>query len=516
MNTRRLRCAPGVWRWAVLLLVLAAAACSRPEEQGLSMGIANAPVNLDPRYATDAASTRVNRLLYGRLVDFDDDSPPVPSLADWTVVTPTHYRFTLRSQRRDFSNGAPLTAHDVKATLDFILSSGNASPHRATLDLIRSIEVADDDRLDFHLHRPDLHFPAYLSIGILPARLIRDAHPFHAEPVGNGAFRFVAWPTSDRLVLKRRRDGQVLTFYEVKDPTVRVLKLLRGEIDMLQNDLPPELVAYLEQREEAQVQRRRGSNFSYIGFNLDDDVTGLFEVRRAIAHAIDRQAIIRHLLADAAVPAQALFPPGHWAGAKGLDAYVPDRERAAAWLARAGFGPDNPLRLTYKTSSDPLRVRIATVIQDQLRGIGVEVDVRSFDWGTFYGDIKNGRFQMYSLAWVGLKTPDVFRYVFHSISVPPQGANRGRYRSERADQLIDAAENSPGIEEQTALLQELQELLLADLPYIPLWYEDHLFAARRDVEGYRLAADGNYDGLASVRRRERSRDSAPGRAPNAE
>jgi peptide/nickel transport system substrate-binding protein len=193
-----------------------------------------------------------------------------------------------------------------------------------------------------------------------------------------------------------------------------------------------------------------------------------------------------------------MFPPEHWAGSETLAGHAHAPDRAKELLAAAGFGPRRPLHLVFKTSSDPFRVRLATVIQAQLERVGIRVDVRSYDWGTFYGDIKAGRFQIYSLSWVGIRTPDIFRYVFHSQSVPPDGANRGRYRSLRVDRLIEVARAERDLDRQAELYRDLQALLLEDLPYVPLWYEDQIYAARSEVRGYRLAPDGNYDGLVDV------------------
>jgi peptide/nickel transport system substrate-binding protein len=183
-----------------------------------------------------------------------------------------------------------------------------------------------------------------------------------------------------------------------------------------------------------------------------------------------------------------------------LSDYPYDPERARGLLAEAGFNATHPLQLTYKTSTDAVRVRIATIIQQQLREVGIETRLQSYDWGTFYGDIKAGHFQMYSLAWVGIKTPDIFRYAFHSSSLPPEGANRGRLVSPRVDALIEAAEQGDSLPAQAVAYREVQQELLQQLPYIPLWYEDHVFAARSDIAGYRLAQDGNYDGLQQVHR----------------
>lgn len=487
---------------AVLLGILLAG-CNDPipvriSEVTLRMGLATAPRNLDPRLATDAVSERINRLLYRRLVEFDVASRPVPALAGWEQPTPTRYLFTLGKQGRIFSDGSRLNAEDVKATYASILDPAGASPHRALLSVIRDIETQGPDRIEFRLSEPDPLFPAYLGIGILPAALIRRGHEFQRAPVGSGPFRFLDWPETGRLRLERRRDHQRLELLVVKDPNVRVMKLLRGEIHLVQNDLAPELLDYLRRRSEVRVREIGGANFSYLGFNLRDPITGLLPVRRAIAHAIDRRAILRFLFRDGGRLAAAMFPPEHWAGAPGLTGHAYDPARAEALLVAAGFGPERPLRLVYKTSSDPFRVRLATVIQAQLARVGIQVEVRSYDWGTFYGDIKAGRFQLYSLSWVDIRTPDIFRYVFHSASVPPQGANRGRYHSPRADRIIVTARAEPDPEHQARHYRELQALLLEELPYIPLWYENQVCAYRNQVRGYRLAPDGNYDGLTEV------------------
>lgn len=490
-----------VVRCCVLLCVLLLAACSAPDSDSIRFGLASAPTNLDPRFATDATSERINRLLYARLVDFDAQARPVAALANWQVLSPRHYRFRLGENRRTFHSGRRLTAQDVAATYRSVLDVQAASPHRGTLEMIERIEVIDDDTLDFYLNRADALFPGYLSIGILPADGVEAGQGFQRIPVGSGPFRFVRWSGSGSLELERTRDGQSFVFEQVHDPTMRVLKLLRGEIDLLQNDLPPELLQYLREQEAIRVQTAPGSNFAYIGFQLEDEATGKWQVRRAIALAIDREAIIRYVFNGAARPAAALLPPEHWAGNAQLEMIRPDPEQARSLLAQAGYDTQHPLRISYKTSSDPFRVRIATIVQQQLAQVGIEVQVQSYDWGTFYGDIKAGRFQMFSLAWVGVKSPDIFRYAFHSRSLPPAGANRGRFRDAQVDQLIEQAMAAAEPQQQAALYAALQARLLEQLPYVPLWFEDQYFAVRDDIDGYALAMDGNYDALlATVRR----------------
>ncbi|MGB0720912.1 MAG: ABC transporter substrate-binding protein [Gammaproteobacteria bacterium] len=485
--------------WALAALALVLSGCGQSERETVAFAVATAPSTLDPRYATDATSARVNRLIYNRLVDFNAHSEPTPALATWDRVSPTQYRFYLGEGGRRFHDGGRLTSTDVAATYRFILDKRNASPHRGIFAGIVRIDTPDADTVDFHLSSPDPLFPGYLVIGIVPERFLNPALALGEAPVGSGPFAFVQRAGESRVTLRRRSDDLPVEFIRVKDPTVRVLKLLRGEVDLVQNNLPPELVGYLSRERSLRLDTAPGINFSYLGFNLADPVTGRAEIRMAIAHALDRRVIIEHLWGWAARPAEALLVPGNWAGHPGLASIAHDPDRARALLAGLGFGPHNPLRLTYKTSTDPLRIRIATVFQRQLAEVGIDLEIRSYDWGTFFGDIKAGRFQLYSLTWVGIRSPDIFEYVFHSSMIPPVGANRGRYKSEAADQLIEAAQQAPDRGRQAALFRELQALLHRDLPYIPLWYEDNFVAQGPRVSGYALAADGNYDGLRHIR-----------------
>lgn len=484
-----------------LCLVLLSA-CSQPEHDSIRLAVAGEATNLDPRYATDATSARVNRLIYARMVDFDAQGRPQSALAGWVQFAPRHYRFRLAKQGRRFHDGRWLTSRDVKATYDFVLDPANASPHRAALALIDRIEIIDEDRIDFFLKRPDPLFPGYLMLGILPTDIALRPKQAKFEPIGSGPMSFLERPEPGRIKLLRRSDNRVIELLRVPDATVRVLKLKRGEVDLLQNDLPAELVSYLSRDPEIQVRRSIGTNFAYLGFNLEHPDTGKIEVRQAIAHAINREAIIRYLFDEGARPAAALLPPDHWAGHPELKARSFDPERARELLAQAGYNSKNPLRLTYKTSNDALRIRLATVIQDQLAQVGIQVQLQTYDWGTFYDDIKYGRFEMFSLTWVGVKTPDIFRYVFHSSAVPPDGANRGRLKDLTTDTLIEAAEAVPDLDAQAALYRGLQERLAQLLPYVPLWYEDQVFVMRDGIDGYTLTSDGNYDGLITVQRSE--------------
>lgn len=447
----------------------------------MRMAIAQAPLNLDPRYATDAASERVNRLLYQRLVEFDASYQVIPSLADWQMVSPQHYQFTLK-QQAIFHDGQTLTAHDVKATYESLLALRDA-PHRAEFAHIARIEVQDNQTVSFFLSKEDKHFVEKLIIGILPKSQLAQGHDFSHAPIGSGPIKFVRWPSA--LTLARVRDGQQITLTEVKDPTVRVLKLVRGEVDLLQGDLPPELVKYLQTNPDITVKTNQGTNFSYLGLNMQDPVLSNLNVRKAIAHAIDRQAIIQQVMVDNTRLAGAILPPEHYAGNAGLPAYAYRPQLAKQLLEQAGI--QLPLKLVYKTSTDAQRVRFATILQAQMAPAGIDLDIRSLDWGTFFEDVKQGHFQLYGLTWVGIKTPEIYLKAFGSQYIPPQGFNRGRFHDATVDALL-ANENWP------AVTQRIHQ----QLPYIPLWYEGQFAAYRQTVKYYSPKSDGNWDGLATL------------------
>ena len=467
------------------------AACHKqeatPQHRDIRFAVAQAPINLDPRYATDAASARVNRLLFRSLVSFDASSKPIADLATWKLISPTHYRFTLGEGGRSFHDGSHLNAKDVMATYESLMGLKD-SPLSAEFSDVNQIQVLDDNTLDFYLKEADNAFPAKLIIGILPASQISQGRDFSHHPIGSGPLEFVSWQST--LQFKRMTDGQLITLLEVKDPTVRVLKLIRGEADILQGDLPPELVRYLKRQPNINVSESNGTNFSYLGFNLQDIALSNIKVRQAVAHAINRQEIIEQALVGQTRSAGAILPPEHWAGNGALEPYTYNPTLAKQLLQEAGV--KMPLKLVYKTSTDAQRVRLATIMQAQMAAAGIALEIKSLDWGTFFEDVKHGHFQLYGLTWVGINTPDIYAKAFGSDNAPPKGFNRGRFSDTHLDALL--------VKEDW---QSATNYIHQQLPYVPLWYEGQFAAMRADITGYTLKSDGNWDGLATVIKKSR-------------
>lgn len=488
-------------RRQLLLGTLAAplAACSRgaPQQtQAIRMGVDNRPRSLDPRFATDALSSRVNRLLYRGLTDFDAQFKPTADLATWQQLSPLQWRFQLIEQP-SFHHGRRLQADDVVATLQSILDKRTASPLRGSLMHVVSVQAVGPREILFTLSKQDPLLPGRLNIGILPADLLRQGHDFNRQPVGCGPCQFEQADAQQTRL--RRPDGVKLAFIKVKDPLVKVLKLRKGELDLIQDGLSPELAAYCARQPELKAQWHHGTSFAYIGFNFQDPLLADMRVRRVIAHGLDREAIVRYLFQGHARLAGGLLVPEHWAGLRDFTGYAYDPDKARALLQAAGHRL--PLKLIYKTSANPLRLRLATIYQAMLRKVGIELEIQSFDWGTFYADIKAGRFQLYSLAWVGVKSPDIFQYVFHSKAVPPAGANRGRFADAEVDRLIEAALKAPDVATQAQLYRQLQQRLAEQVAMVPLWYEDQYAIQRRVLSDYPVYADGRYDGLLQVNKR---------------
>ena len=207
------------------------------------------------------------------------------------------------------------------------------------------------------------------------------------NPVGSGMFRYI--PTSNKIRLERIKDGQVIEFIEIKDPTVRALKLLKREIDIVQNDLPIEVVNFLENQSSISISSTIGSNISYIGFNFNDSLLKDVRLRQAIAMAINREELVQYFLDENTRLAEQLFAPEHWVSENLMNtSFNPEQARNLI----KSISPLSSISLTYKTSTDPFRLKIATIIQNQLAQVGIDLTIKTLDWGTYFQDIQNGNF----------------------------------------------------------------------------------------------------------------------------
>jgi peptide/nickel transport system substrate-binding protein len=275
------------------------------------------------------------------------------------------------------------------------------------------------------------------------------------------------------------------------------------------NDPDPDIVHQLEQDPSLKVKTAPGADFQYMGMNLLDPILKDVRVRRALSYAIDRKAIVNYLRRGLAVPATGFFPPESWAHEPSLPSYEYDPAKARALLDEAGYpdpdgnGPAMRMRLTLKIQNLEFPRLQATVIQQNLRAVGVDVDVRSYEFATLYADVLNGNFQMYTLQWVGgaLADPDILRRVFHSNQIPPAGFNRGHFVNARVDTLLDDAARATGEADRRRLFAEAQLAIAEEAPYICLWTKINNVVGQRTLEGMKATMSADYTFLRDVARR---------------
>jgi peptide/nickel transport system substrate-binding protein len=244
-----------------------------------------------------------------------------------------------------------------------------------------------------------------------------------------------------------------------------------------------------------------GARVDYLNFNVQDPALRDARVRQAIAFAIDKPALIAALWRGNARPADTLLPTGHWAVAADNEVaqYPHNVARAVQLLDAAGLKPDKDgirLRLTVKTSTDETTRLEAQAMQAELRQAGIELTLRSAEFGAFYSDITKGAFQIYILRWIGSnEDPDIFHYCYGTEMVPPKGANRGHYSNPRVDALIKAASATTDEDARRQDYIAMQQILAEDLPSIPLWYPDNVVIHSARLTHIALDPGGSFDFL---------------------
>jgi len=464
------------------------------------------PGDIDPRLALTGYGAKMARLVAAPLVSCDNDRlEPQPDLAAEIVREgPKDYRVTLREAR--FSDGSPVTAPDVAFTFE----GARRGPLGAAYQRIEGIDVLDPRTVRFRLREPHAPFVTDLDLGIVPKGI--EPGP---EPVGAGPFRLVSRDET-HLVLERNPyyfGGKVrprrVVFRVIRDDNARLLALAGGSADFTQNTVPAVMLDAVANNPRLRVWSGPSSNMTYLGLNLDDPRLGDVRARRAIAYAIDRERILRVKLRGRARLATGMLAPLHWAYEPDVERYAHDPARARALLDQAGLrdpdgdGPESRLRLHYKTSSKPDRVSMARVIAHQLGEVGIEVEVRSLELATLIDDIKRGNFQMFSLQVTEVGEPNYLHTFFHSDRIPTEkdldrGNNRFRYRSATLDRLVEEARGAADPARRKQLYAEAQRVLAADLPMIPMFHEDNVVVARRELRGYRAVPNARFATLWQV------------------
>jgi peptide/nickel transport system substrate-binding protein len=457
------------------------------DKNTLVIALTASPTNLDSRVGNDNPSGRMFDLIYSGLIKVTPTMDYAPDLAEkWETPDDRTIVFHLNPNAK-FHSGQPVKAADVKWTYDSLMAPNFVSSKKSGYSAVDHIETPDDHTVIFKLKEPNAGIFDNLTLGVLPTGA--DTNTYKTRPIGAGPYKVVDFRPDDRVVLAafdqwhggapKIKNVIVRT---IPDATTRMLELRRGSINFEVNAIPFENVAEFDKSPDFKVVKSPGSVYQYIAFNLRDPILSKKLVRRAIAHAIDRERICRDLQRGYATPTDTMFAQGHWARADNLPTYPYDPARAKQLLAQAGY--PKGFSAVFKTSTDVEANSRAQVFQQMLKDVGINMQIQSNETSTFLADIQKGNFQMYSYTRNGIQDPDFYYIIFYSKNIPPEGQNRGYYNNPRVDQLIMQGRTTFDRARRKPVYVEIQKILQDDLPYLSLYLQTNVAVMRSNVDGY--------------------------------
>jgi len=492
----------------VLAVLFLGCSRSHPDPKTITLLIESSPANLDPRVGTDAQSERIDELIFDSLLQKDEHFNLRPWAAEsWEVRDPLTYVFHLRKGIR-FHDGRPLGARDVKWSIDSMTDGTVVSSKTATTSYqhIASIEAPDDQTVIFHMKEPDSGLPWNLSDGAMGIVPYGSDKSFSQHLVGSGPFKLVKNEQDNEVIVIRNDDYwaekpkvERIRFAVVPDTTTRALELRKGSADVEINALTADMVRSLRSDGGLVVEQAPGTSVQYLAFNLRDPILSDVRVRQAIAYSIDVQPIIEYLWRGTVRPVASVIPPVHWAYDSTLRPYQRDLQQARELLKEAGYStePSKRLHLIMKTSTEETSRLLAVILQQQLREVGIDLEVRTFEFTTFYADVVKGAFQMYTLRWVGgaNQDPEIFEYILDTKSFAPRRANRSYYSNPQVNAWIEQARVELDQARRKELYAKIQQQALRDLPSLNLWSLDNVVVHTARVKNLHPDPAGNYDFL---------------------
>ena len=484
---------------------------ARGDADRLVIGLKSSPPNIDPRVGQDNASGRIFDLCCRGLVRVTPEMDYAPDVATgWETPDDRTVIFKLNPNAK-FQDGRPVTAQDVKWTYDTLMAENFVSTKKSGYSSVDRIEAPDPQTVIFHLKEPNGGLFDNLTLGIMPQG--SDPNTSKTRPISVGPYRVVDFKTDESVELEASEHWhhgvpkiKNLTVRVIPDATTLVLEMRRGTVNLEINQIPFENVPEFESSAKHQVIKKPGSVWQYLAFNLKDPNLSKVEVRRAIAHAIDRERIIRDLLRGHGVVADTMFGQGHWARAEGLPSYPYDPNRSKQLLDQAGLrdpdgdGPQPRFSLVFKTSTDTEANLRAQMIQQMLQQVGIKVEIQTSEFGTFFEDVAKGNFQMFSLSRNGIADPDFYYVIFYSKNIPPEGQNRGYYNNPKVDALITQGRATFDRTKRKEIYAQIQRIVQEDLPYISLYHQINVAVMEKDMQGYTMYPAGFWLGIPEMRR----------------
>lgn len=512
-------------RVAVLLMLLGALvipmACRR-RSNTFVIALGDNIRTIDPigSPTVDAASERVRTLIFNSLVKKNEKFDYVGELASDIQRSDDGLAFTFNL--RDgvkFHDGRAFTSADAKYTLDLVFSSNFAKSAsffegvgENRKSYITSVEAPDAKTLIVRLDKP---WTGLLSNLVAVAIIPKDSHESQkTNPLGTGPFKFLQYDNSQQVVdlqaFPEYWEGpaklQTLRVRVISDTNALQAELRSGRVDLspLPTSMSPDAIKLLGQDPNLQVLQFTGSNINLLTFNISQPPLDNVKVRQAIAHAIDRESLIRDLLLGQAKIAHSILPEDSWAYTPG-QVYAFDPARSKQLLDEAGFrdpdgdGPQPRFSkpIVFKISGSSVSARnYANVIMDYLKAVGVPVLIETAELNTLLDQLRQGQFQIYYGQWVGgNQDPIFYKDLFATSEIPSQqrpSRNRSRYSNKELDVLLDEALNTFEREKARELYQQIQEIVSRDVPVFPLWYQANMVIARKSVGNIQVNASGDW------------------------
>lgn len=456
--------------------------------------------NLDHHFMSMINSASVTHgKIYEGLVGRDKNAEIQPLLAEkWEQINALTWEFILREDVT-FHDGTPFTADAVKATFDRLLDPEVGSPRAGVFKMVEEVKVVDEYIVHFLLSEP---FSPLLSIlashegGIISPKAIEQyGKNIIQEPSGTGPFVYESWTPGQEVVLSKNKyywgaepkiDG--VEFKVVPEETTRISMLQTGEAHIAE-PLSVTMMDTVEASNNAAVYRGEGFGTEYIGFNVKDTIFEDVRIRKAIAHAIEMDSIIDGVFNNIGRKSNSLLGSkvfGYHPNLKGYDYNLNEAKRL---LAEAGY--PNGFDTTLKTMDSRERVNLAEVLQSQLKGIGITVNIEVSEYGAFVDQVNRGESEMFILSWRNATgDADYNQYnLFHSNS-HGAGGNTFFYSNEEVDRLIEQAREEQDVEKRVQLYAAAQELQMEEAVYIPVRVIENMAAVANSVKDFSISPSG--------------------------
>ncbi len=455
------------------------------------------PQKWDPRFAVDAFGMKFSDLIFQSLVTLDHKLQVAPSLAYKWEQNQKNLKFWIKSHTQ-FSDELKLSCEDLifsieayqKKEVPFKLAFKNIQNPKCTID-----PKTTDLILSFSLLKSPIKFlRADLPVlKVLPKAVFNTSEKLlPTQLIGTGPY--ILDSLTDSKILLKAKDPQLhipyLDFLVAKDPFTKYLKIHKQKIDLAIDELPPIKILSLKRNAQFDIIETEGLSTNYLLLNLRDPELKKFHVRQKLHNAIPREKITRLSLEGLAHPAFSLLNPSN--------PYYVNLDPTSIPHSTEGK-PDHIMpSFEIKTSQNSQVIQNMKILIQELKPKGFEFTLKSYDWGTFFKDIKKGNFQIASMRWVGVFDPDIHGIAFHSKEFPP-GRNRGHYANKNVDILLEKAEETLDPNERIALYQEVQKQIFADYPIIPLWRNTLVAVKHKRIEQFILDPQGSFRPLLKTK-----------------